>query len=84
MGISEPAIVGAPFFIQWDVSSAHPATTSPGGCRLETFSVTTNTAAALRDLVALLQLNVLVQGSSVPTERYRLVLQCPKGRVVLE
>ena len=84
MGISEPAIVGAPFFIQWDASSAHPATTSPQGCRLESFSVTTNTAAALRDLVGLLQLNVLVEESSVPAEQYQLVLKCPKGRVTLE
>jgi hypothetical protein len=82
--ISEPAVVGAPFFIQWDASSAHPATTSPTGCSIESLTVTTNTADALRHLITALQLDVTVEQASVPTERYRLVLQCPKGRVTLE
>lgn len=82
--ISEPTIAGAPFFIEWEASSAHPATTSPGGCSLVSLAITTNTSEALENLVSLLKLDVMIEESEAEVEDYTLVLQCPNGRVVLD
>lgn len=80
MGIMNPGIAGAPFFIQWDVSSAHPATTSPGGCELRALRVTSPEPEALGQLVNVLGLDVVVDGNAELA--FILELTCPNGNVV--
>ena len=38
-GLADRAIAVAPFFINWNVGTKHPATTAPGGCDLGTLTV---------------------------------------------
>ena len=52
--------VAAPFVIEWDPDTRHPATTTPTGCTLETFTVTTPDARRLRTLLSLLEIDVEV------------------------
>ena len=84
MDITDPAILGAPFFIQWDASSAHPATTSPQGCALQSLTVVTPEQAALDRLFTVLELDVVVAGGAAPEATYEIALDCPKGTVILK
>jgi hypothetical protein len=84
MGITEPALVSAPFFIQWGADSPHPATTSPGGCTLQSFTVLTPERAALGRLFETLDLDVVAENAAGEETAYELVLDCPKGTVVLK
>jgi hypothetical protein len=84
MDIAEPVIQGAPFFIQWGVSSPHPATTSPEGCVLESLKVASPEQIALERLVNVLDLDVIVEGGTGPEATYEIVLDCPKGAVRLK
>jgi hypothetical protein len=84
MDISDPAIAGAPFFIQWDANSAHPATTSPEGCSLRSLTVVTPEQTALARLFSMLKLEVAVTGGAAPEASYEIVLDCPSGTVSLK
>ena len=84
MDIVDPAIQGAPFFIQWDASSAHPATTSPRGCSLQSLTVITPEQAELTDLFGALGLDVAVTGGTASEASYEIVLDCPSGVVSLK
>lgn len=72
----------APFFIVWAADSPHPATTSPGGCTLEEWSLVGPTGDGLERLRAALELPVTVAAGTNPS--LTLVLRCPKGRVTFE
>jgi len=68
----------APFFIQWGAGTAHPASTSPGGCRLESLELVEPDPAPLQRLLDAAGYKASVR----PGERsMRLALECPKGRV---
>ena len=58
--LTAPKIAGAPFFIEWDAASAHPATTSPVGCPLMSLELRTPQDAELRRLLSLLKLQAQV------------------------
>ena len=78
--LTAPKIAGAPFFIEWDAASAHPATTSPVGCPLLSLELRTPDDEQLRRLLSLLnlqgqvargdasQLIVTLQGARGPTK----------------
>jgi hypothetical protein len=83
MGISDPAIVGAPFFIQWDATSPHPATTSPRGCELQSLTVLSPHKVELDRLFRVLGLEVVVENATGPDAAYQVLLDCPKGAVQL-
>ena len=40
LGLGERNIAMAPFFIHWSASTKHPSTTTPGGCSLDTLTIT--------------------------------------------
>lgn len=84
MGITDPAIVGAPFFIQWDVASPHPATTSPVGCLMGSLTVASSEHDALRRLFSVLELDIAVEVGTTSDATYEAVLECPSGTVLLK
>ena len=69
-----------PFFIQWDVGSPHPATTSPTGCSLESVEFVEPNAAPLDRLLAALGIDAEVR--SGPSAQMRVTVTCRSGRVV--
>ena len=75
---SEPA--GAPFFIVWSPETEHPAATSPQGCRLVSFHVTTPDSERLRALCSTLVLPVEVVNG--PTVGFSVTIDSPNGRVI--
>jgi hypothetical protein len=70
-----------PFLIEWGANSAQPATTSPGGCTLESMEVQAPQAESLAKLVAELRLGAVVRDATA--QRLTLTLACPAGRVTL-
>lgn len=84
MGLTSPAIAAAPFFIEWDASTEHPATTSPDGCTLTGLSITTPEPAPLNRLLELLQLDVTVQDGGSRDPSMTIALQCPNGLIEFE
>ena len=70
---------GAPFFIIWSRGIHHPSTTSPHGCRLVSFQVTTPDSKSLRALRSTLALPVDVLDA--PSVRFSVALDCPNGPV---
>lgn len=68
-----------PFLIEWGAQTAHPSTTSPEGCTLESMELHTPQAESLGKLVTELRLGATVRPSE--GETMILTLQCPKGRV---
>jgi Glyoxalase-like domain len=40
LGLADRTIAMAPFFIHWSASTRHPSTTTPGGCSLDTLTIT--------------------------------------------
>jgi Glyoxalase-like domain len=77
------ALPGAwkPFLIQWSADSPHPATTAPGGCRLESLTVTDPSPERTQDVVQALGLSLQVARGA--PAGIRLVLACPAGQVEL-
>lgn len=69
----------APFFIAWSADTAHPATTSPPGCRLEKLTLKTPDVAALEKLNAVLGLTLTIERADFPGQTIELV--CPAGTV---
>ena len=73
---------GAPFFLVWAAGTPHPSSTSPAGCTLVSFQITTPDAKQLRDLVSALGIKVDVVNG--PAELFSVTLACPKGRVTFK
>lgn len=84
MGVTDPVIEPAPFFIQWGETSPHPATTSPVGCTLQSLTVVSSQQVALERLFKALELDVIAEDAGGRETAYELVLDCPKGTVVLK
>ncbi len=79
--VTKPEIAGAPFFIEWRGSAPHPAASSPGGCRLESFEVVVPNPSHLRRLLHAAGLKIkVVQGSPAALD---VVLLSPRGEVRL-
>jgi catechol 2,3-dioxygenase-like lactoylglutathione lyase family enzyme len=68
-----------PFFIEWDPTTAHPSTTSPGGCRLTGFILQDPAPDALRK--PLQAAGVGVEVREARESGIRISLACPKGNV---
>lgn len=81
--IAVPGLRSAPFFIEWEEGSAHPAETSPGGCELAALKAfePEETERALRGLVKVLGVEVDVRRGSPALEA---VLEGPGGRLMLK
>lgn len=75
--VSDPA--AALFFIIWAPDTHHPSATSPQGCRLVGFQVTTPDSKRLRALCSTLNLPVEILDG--PRVRFSVALDCPKGHV---
>jgi hypothetical protein len=58
--LTAPKIEGAPFFIEWDLESPHPAQTSPAGCALLSLEVRTPQDEELSRLLRLLNVEAQV------------------------
>ena len=83
VGIADPQIAGAPFFIRWGETSEHPAATSPTGCELHSLTVRTPDADRLERLVRGLGLEVTVEPGDGPAADLEVALVCPSGPVIL-
>ena len=68
-----------PFLIEWGAETAHPSTTSPKGCTLESMEIDTPQAERLGKLVEELRLGAVVREAA--DEEMTLTLACPSGRV---
>lgn len=68
-----------PFFIQWQPGSAHPSTTSPGGCGLDSLKLHGSSPEALKRLGERLGLALTVEAAAAPGISF--TLRCPKGVV---
>ena len=71
----------APFLIQWEPGSPHPAATSPAGCQLTSVELSTADPDRLRQLLAMMGAPATV--SYGPSAAIRLALRCPTGEIVL-
>lgn len=71
----------APFFIQWDPGSTHPATSAPGGCRLVSVRLAAPHPDNLRMLLAIVGASAVVERASRSSMRFTLA--CPAGQVEL-
>src|SRR4051812_1931223 len=71
-----------PFFIEWSADSAHPASDSPGGCELSSFSAIDPNPEPLRATFRTLQLGD-VQVETGPQRRLKAVIKGPKGTLEL-
>lgn len=72
----------APFFIVWSARSPHPSTTSPTGCKLQSWRIAAQSRKNLEKLRTALELQVDVAEASATS--LRLSLNCPKGPVELD
>jgi hypothetical protein len=70
-----------PFLIEWGAQTAHPATTSPKGCTLESMEIHAPQVESLARLVAELRLSAVVREAT--EQDLALTLMCPSGRVKL-
>ncbi len=69
---------GFPFFIAWGADSVHPSVSSPKGCTLLSFSVTTPDDGAMNLLNAKLQLGLnIIKGTP---QHLQLTIATPKGK----
>jgi hypothetical protein len=69
----------APFVIQWSAVSAHPSTTSPAGCTLQSLAFADPRPEIIDTLLRTLTIKAAIDRGSEP--RMTIVLQCPAGRV---
>jgi hypothetical protein len=67
-----------PFFIQWGDFSKHPSVTSQTGCKLKSFSVTSENSDLLNQIKDLLNLKI---NSTKGKPRLDLSIETPKGTV---
>lgn len=70
-----------PFLIEWGSQTAHPATTSPKGCTLESMEIHAPEVERLARLVEELGLGAVVREATA--QDLALTLVCPAGRVKL-
>ena len=70
-----------PFLIEWGTQTAHPATTSPTGCTLESMEIHAPEVESLAKLVSELRLGAVVREAA--EQDLALTLVCPAGRVTL-
>lgn len=68
----EGAVV--PFFIRWGAATAHPSTTSPGGCAIASFAVADPAGAELSKLLG--ALGVTADVKTAKDAQMRLALRC--------
>jgi len=78
MGEGSPA--NAPFFIEWDSATRHPSTSSPEGCSLEAFEVSSADRGSLERLLHTVGFEARVVAG--PT-RTLISLATPRGPVTL-
>ena len=71
-----------PFFIEWSADSAHPASDSPAGCELSSFTVIDPDPESLRATFRTLQLGD-VQVEAGPQRQLKAVIKGPKGALRL-
>jgi Glyoxalase-like domain len=68
-----------PFFIEWGAGTVHPSASSPSGCSLQSFHITTPDDEALNKLKSALQLGLTVnKGNEI---QLQLTIDSPKGKV---
>lgn len=70
-----------PFIIQWGADVAHPARTSPGGCRLTAVRLEAKEPEGLRRFLGLVQVAAALEEAG--KSALQLTLSCPAGTVVL-
>jgi esterase/lipase len=78
----EPEVALAPFLIEWADGSAHPAATSPRGCRIQAVMFESPEPAPLRRVIEALDLDALVEPGAAP--RIGFELHCPLGAIRIE
>jgi hypothetical protein len=72
----------APFFIVWSAQTAHPSTTSPGGCKLQQWRIASPHQKNLEQLRRTLDLHVDVADAKATS--MQLSVSCPKGTVTFK
>ncbi len=73
------AIEGAPFFVEWAADTPHPSTTSPGGCKLQSFNVANPAAKELTRALAIAGVATQID----PSDRAKITLSLDcGGRIV--
>ena len=77
--LSDAALQGAPFLIEWGTGTTHPSTTSPDGCRLAKLTVVEPTPARLNGFFALLGMQLVADSGA--TRGLRFTLRCPRGEI---
>ncbi|HJO02568.1 MAG TPA: VOC family protein [Acidobacteriota bacterium] len=73
-------LINAPFFLQWDPGTTHPAASSPAGCRLQSFAIATPTRGRLELLLTSVGFPLEVDSGPV---RMMISLATPRGIVTL-
>ncbi len=75
--LTAPPSAVAPYFIEWAKDSPHPATTSPGGCKLGQVELQDPKPEGLRKLLELLGLTIDV--TQAERSSLRFAVECPAG-----
>jgi hypothetical protein len=79
--LSDPAIAGAPFFIEWGARTTHPSVSAPSGCTRERFRIQTPASERLSGVLKALGISdVTVTSGALATEA---VVTCGPKRVIL-
>ena len=79
--LGTPAVDPVPFFIQWAPDTAHPSADAPGGCRLSGLQFDHPGPGRLREALAAVGIEGVVQQAPAPA--IRATMDTPKGRVEL-
>jgi Glyoxalase-like domain len=79
--LSDAKIAGAPFFIEWSATTAHPSTTAPAGCARERFRV--QTPASVRLSAAMQALGVRDVAVSNGAHAIEAAITCGPRRAIL-
>lgn len=77
--VGGPGLERAPFLIEWGEGTAHPSSTSPGGCSLSRLTVAEPDPGKLNDYLTLVGLDLKAGVAGAP--RLAFTLACPKGEV---
>jgi hypothetical protein len=78
-GVSGAGLEDAPFFIQWGAGTPHPSSDSPGGCSLETVTMTQPDPGPLARFFRAVKLDVAVAKGAA--RKMTVALTCPAGKV---
>lgn len=79
LGITDPELDSAPFFIHWDDATTHPAKTSPGGCEIVRFEIGEPNAGALQRIERALGASLYAHQAATPS--MVLTLRCGSREV---